>query len=381
MAIQFTDTTVGALVLGLSLVVAAPAAVALTDALDRPARATDLAPSHLLTDASRAGDRIVAAGERGHIIYSDDGGADWHQGQVPVSVTLTGIDFPTADTGWAVGHSGVVLKSEDAGQTWAVQLTGVGAAELVIAAKTERAAELEREIEQAPEADREDLEWALDDLYFALENLQADLDVGPVNPLLDVWFEDDRHGFVVGAYGMILRTNDGGDSWHDWSGHIENGSGFHLNAITRIAGGALVIVGEEGQIFVSTDRGDTWSKRDSPYEGSLFGVLGTDRAEEILVFGLRGHIFQSADLGESWSAVPTDASATLNGGALLDDGRIVLVGNGGAVLTSNPERTRFTVNYRGGREGVMAVVPLSANKLLVMGESGVKPTDAHGNDL
>ena len=51
------------------------------------------------------------------------------------------------------------------------------------------------------------------DLYFSLENLQADLEIGPVNPFLDVWFENENNGFVVGAYGMFLRTTDGGKTW------------------------------------------------------------------------------------------------------------------------------------------------------------------------
>lgn len=373
--------TLGAACIGLSMASAAPAVSAMADIIEIPARPTDLAPVNLLNDADRAGDRIVAAGERGHIIFSDNGGDSWTQAEVPVSVTLTGVDFGTETHGWAVGHSGVVLHSEDAGETWNLQLTGIRAAELAIETRKEQIEAMEARIEEAPEDEVEDLEWALEDLIFSLENMQADLEIGPVNPFLDVWFENESHGFVVGAYGMILRTTDGGQSWKDKGPQIDNPRSFHLNGITRVAGGALVIVGEAGQIYVSEDNGDTWESRESPYEGSLFGALGTGNEDEILVFGLRGNTLKSTDLGETWEMIPNEGGATLNDGAVGDDGRITLVGNSGAVLVSTDGGENFRPYFREDREGVMDVVPLSGTDLMIVGEGGVKFTDALGKDL
>ena len=381
MANRLMCNTLGAACFGLSLATAAPSVFALADIIETPAMPTDLAPESLLTDADRAGDRIVAAGERGHIIFSDNGGDSWTQGEVPVSVTLTGVDFGTETHGWAVGHSGVVLHSEDAGQTWDLQLTGVDAAKLAIETRKDEIAAMEERIEEAPEEEVGDLEWALDDLIFSLENMQADLEIGPVNPLLDVWFENANHGFVVGAYGMFLRTTDGGKSWKDMGQQLDNPRSFHLNSITRITGGALVIVGEAGQIFVSVDGGDTWERRESPYEGSLFGVMGTGGVNEVLAFGLRGNTFMSTDLGKNWKVVPNEGGATLNDGAVSGDGRITLVGNSGAVLTSTDGGKSFRPYFRDDREGVMDVVPLPDTDLLILGEGGVKFTDARGEDL
>lgn len=380
MAKRLMRNTLGAACFGLSMTMAAPQVLALADIIDTPSRSTLLAPENLLNDADRAGERIVAAGERGHIIFSDDGGKTWVQGQVPVSVTLTGVDFGTDKHGWAVGHSGVVLRTEDAAKSWELQLTGIGAAKLAIETRKEQIAAMEEQIEEAPEEEVGDLEWALDDLIFSLENMEADLEVGPVNPLLDVWFENDTHGFVVGAYGMLLRTTDGGKTWSDWGPKLDNPRGYHLNGITRITGGALVIVGEAGQIFVSVDNGESWEKRESPYEGSLFGALGTGSVNEILAFGLRGNTFISTDLGKNWKVVPNEGAATLNNGAVADDGRITLVGNSGAVLMSTNGGESFRPYFRSDREGVMDVVPLSGTDLLILGEGGVKFTDARGRN-
>lgn len=380
MATSLMCKTLGAACLGLSMACASPIAFALEDVIDKPARPTELAPESLLNDVVRAGDRIVAVGERGHIIYSDDEGQSWTQAQVPVSVTLTGIDFSSDAKGWAVGHSGVVLHSEDAGANWEIQLTGIRAAELAIASQEDAIANMEARVEAAPEDEKGDLEWALDDLYFSLENMQADLDIGPVNPFLDVWFGDNDNGFVVGAYGMLFHTKDGGETWQDWAPKLENPQKFHLNSVTRVAGGAMVIVGEAGQIHVSVDGGDTWERRESPYPGSLFGVIGTGRVNEILAFGLRGTLMFSSDLGKSWSMVNTGSTATLNDGMAKDD-RVVLVGNGGTVLTSGNGGDTFRDYVRADRQGLMSVVPADGTDLLMVGESGVTITDAQGKNL
>jgi len=381
MAKRLMCKTLGAVCLGLSMVWSAPAAYAIADVIETPARPTDLAPDRLLTDVTRAGDRIVAVGERGHIIYSDNEGESWTQSEVPVSVTLTGIDFGSETHGWAVGHSGVILHSDDAGETWELQFTGVQALELAIAAKEEQIAAMEERIEAAPEAEKGDLEWALDDMVYAVEIMQSDLDIGPVNPLLDVWFKNESEGIAVGAYGMVLHTDDGGASWQYWSPRIDNPTSFHLNAITQVTGGALVIVGEAGQIHVSVDGGQTWELRESPYEGSLFGVIGTGGVNEILTFGLRGTMLFSTDLGKSWRVVPNTADATLNDGVVAGDGRIILVGNSGVVLTSGNGAESFRELVRSDREGVMSVVPVSGTGLLIVGEGGATITDARGKNL
>ena len=118
-----------------SLAAAPPSATAqqLTagaDPLQRPALQAPRATRGVMLAVATAGSRIVAVGERGITLWSDDGGKTWHQAEVPVSVTLTGLSFPTATEGWAVGHGGVVLHSADGGQHWTRQLDGRAAAQL-----------------------------------------------------------------------------------------------------------------------------------------------------------------------------------------------------------------------------------------------------------
>ena len=99
---------------------------AINDLLLLPAVKSPRATGSVLLDVTRAGQRLVAVGERGHVLYSDDNGQNWQQGAVPVSVTLTAVHFPGAQKGWAVGHDGVVLHSQDGGENWSDLQTIVG---------------------------------------------------------------------------------------------------------------------------------------------------------------------------------------------------------------------------------------------------------------
>ena len=108
-------------------------------ALDRPAVHSAQAARAVLLGAALAGTRIVAVGERGIVLWSDDGGARWQQAQVPTSVTLTAVRFADPRTGWATGHGGTVLGTQDGGQSWQRLLDGHAVAKALLADAQTRA--------------------------------------------------------------------------------------------------------------------------------------------------------------------------------------------------------------------------------------------------
>src|SRR6187551_1324135 len=89
------------------------------DSANRPAEIEPLASSSLLLDLAVAGTRIVAVGERGHVMLSDDQGATWRQAKsVPTRTMLTAVYFADDEYGWAVGHDETILNTMDGGETW-----------------------------------------------------------------------------------------------------------------------------------------------------------------------------------------------------------------------------------------------------------------------
>ena len=174
------------------------------------------------------------------------------------------------------------------------------------------------------------------------------------SPLLDVWFQDTRHGLAVGAYGSLFETTDGGAHWQDVAERLDNPDQYHLNGIAAVKDAGLFIVGEQGSMFRSRDAGQTWEHLDGPYEGSLFGAIGTARADTLLVYGLRGNLYRSSDFGSTWQAIALQGERGalefgLASATLLEDGSLVLVGNGGSVLRSTDDGQSFSVFNRPDR--------------------------------
>ncbi|WP_226457362.1 WD40/YVTN/BNR-like repeat-containing protein [Pseudomonas sp. AF03-9] len=330
---------VALLATALSLFGAVALPTAVQAASDTPAAAvfaieSPKAAKGLMIDVVHAGKRLVAVGDRGHILYSDDQGATWAQAKVPTRQLLTAVYFVDDKQGWAVGHDAQILATADGGVTW-----------------TQQFQDLKREA-----------------------------------PLLDVWFNDANHGLAVGAYGALIETTDGGKTWNDVSERLDNEDQFHLNAIAHIKDAGLFIVGEQGSMFRSSDDGQTWEKLQGPYEGSLFGVIGTAQPQTLLAFGLRGNLYRSTDFGSTWEQVELNAARGalefgLSGATLLDDGAIVVVGNGGSVVVSHDDGLTFSVFNRPDRISLSSVTAAGNGNLILAGQGGVRVATVAGAEL
>jgi len=321
----------------------AATAASFRDVLDAASFASPLAAKGLLCGLARAGKRLVAVGQRGHILTSDDAGRTWQQAAVPVSSDLLAVHFPTADAGWAVGHDGVVLNSTDAGRTWQRQLDGRALGELLAAAYSQGS----------------DAKWFAEAKRFAAQ--------GAENPLLDVCFQDARNGHVVGAFGLVLRTADGGKTWTPLLHAADNPKGLHLYAVRRI-GDAVYIAGEQGTLLKWD--GSRFAALASPYAGTLFGLVGNERA--VLAHGLRGNVVRSTDGGRSWAAVPTGVGVGLTASAVDALGRFVIVSHAGHVLVSSDDGATFVSRPLERTVPAAAVVGGDAGMLVVAGPRGVQ---------
>ncbi len=352
---------------------------AANDLLELPAKLSEKAASSMLLDIVNTGTRLVAVGEWGHILYSDDNGHHWDQASVPTSLTLTAVHFATPLKGWAVGHDGIVLHTNDGGKTWLKQLDGFKGNELNLAHTKTLVADKEAELSGAPEADRDGLATELDDLQYELENLESAVkDRICCEPLMDVWFKNDREGFVIGAYGQFYHTTDGGESWTPWWDRIDNPDGFHLNAIAQ-AKGALFIAGEAGTLYRSTDGGEHFTALESPYEGSFFGVVASPDQSYVFAFGLGGNAAYSNDLGQTWKHIQTKAGAALAGGVVRSDGSVLLVSYSGVLLSGSGKTGTFTTRRIG--KGWTGVTEAGNGQVVLVGIGGVHRPEIKSADF
>lgn len=335
---------------------------------------TPRSQSQLLTAMAQAGDRLVAAGARGTVIYSDDAGATWRQADVPVAVMLTGLCFPTPERGWAVGHDGVVLSSADGGATWARQFDGDAGNRQVLAFARQRVERLSRQVESAGGAKRLEAEKALETAEDALAGVESAAKFGPSRPLLGVWFRDAKQGYAVGAFGMAFATRDGGSTWRLIADRLPNDRDLHLYAVASPAPGVILIAGEEGRIYRSTDDGETWQGLPSLTKGSLYGLEVVDRAgqKRVIAFGFGGKVFRSDDLGASWVPVASGADSALFGGAVRPGGQVLLVGNNGIAVRSVDGGETFRASQAKGGRPLMAAA-FAKGGWIAAGWGGVTP--------
>lgn len=273
-------------------------------AVERPAVMVQRPASAVLLGAANAGQRTVAVGERGVLIVSDDGGAQWRQVALPTSVTLTAVRFADARHGVAVGHGGTVLTSSDGGDTWTRRLDGLRLAQLAL-----QSAQRSGDAAAVRDAER----------------LVAE---GADKPFLDVLVWDARRFLAVGAFGLAFATEDGGLTWTSWMERLPNPKGMHLY-VARRSGDSVLLAGEQGLLLRSGDNGQSFAPLASPYAGSWF--TGEVSGQEMLLAGLRGNVWRSADGGAQWAQIANPRPASITA-SLARGSEVLLANQAGQVL-------------------------------------------------
>lgn len=304
----------------------------------RPAEIVKLAANGLMLDVANSGKHLFVVGDRGTVLVSNNA-RDWAQVQTPVRSALTGVDFADQETGYAVGHDAVILKTSDGGKSW------------------------------------------------ELQNFQPELE----KPFLSVLALDADNVLAIGAYGLMYRTSDGGGSWNEVDAPAILEEELHLNAISRLSDGSLLVVGEQGTMGHSSDGGLSWTRVESPYDGSLYGALPSGPTGA-LIYGLRGNVYRSDDVKKGqWSQVDLGTVSSFFGGTSLDDGSIALVGLAGKALrldssgTVTPiQVTRLQTDANGVTSdkevtGSFAAATSWAGRLIVVGELGVQSASLNQN--
>lgn len=338
--------------------VAHAASDVIVDTLREPAPVVDLRLPAPVLAVSRAGEALVSVGLHGLIQRSVDGGQTWQQMPSPVASDLVQVRFRDAFNGWAVGHDSVVLHSVDGGLTWKTQLDGRSVLTLLrgfygpLAAKgDEVAASMLQEITLALSTS------ATPDVLSA--------------PFLDVLFDAQGHGFVVGAFGMVLRSADDGKTWEPWTDHTDNERRMHLYGLAE-DGGVFYISGEQGLLMRLDPGAQRFTQITTPYAGTLFGVNA--KADLLLVYGLRGNLYASRDNGLAWQKVETGINSSLV--STVDQGTTtVLVSQGGQIVALDRNTLQVTplapapggdiyAASESGQAGQLIVTRFSGTKLV-----------------
>lgn len=307
-----------------------------------PALMVTVAARERLLGVAQAGKRLVAVGQQGVILTSEDG-KNWKQSPCPVSQMLTRVRFLDDKTGWAVGYDGVILKTADAGGSWVVQ------------------------------------------------HLDS-----KSRPLYDVLFTDANNGIAVGGYGTWLATTDGGKTWAAQESNPIALLGLHINNLKKLSDGSLFLAGEKGLMARSTDSGATWTMFKPIYVGSIFGVLPLD-GNAVMAYGMRGNIFVTDDITKAvtqpvpdpldyapemaadaaamaalgWKRLENPSKESLFGAMREKGGEVLLVGINGTALRSEMAAGKVTPVKLKADETLVDVLPYGG-RMIAVGKRGAQ---------
>ncbi|MGB8416815.1 WD40/YVTN/BNR-like repeat-containing protein [Paraburkholderia sp.] len=285
------------------------------------AEQTTSALSTAMLGAATAGTRIVSVGDHGAVLLSDDDGAHFRQAKrVPTSSSLTSVTFVNEKTGWAVGQWGVILRTDDGGDTWKLQR----------------------------------------------------VDLANDRPLFSVYFKAASEGWAVGLWSLMLHTTNGGASWEAITLLPPPGSqkaDINLNCVFADEKGELFVSAERGLVLKSEDDGKSWSYSNTGYAGSFWtGAALKDGT--ILVAGLRGSIYRSSDDGVTWHNVSSGLRSSVTGMFQRASGTVVGIALEGVSLVSNDNGKTFEGVQRSDRIPLTAVTESNDQKLLLFSDSG-----------
>jgi photosystem II stability/assembly factor-like uncharacterized protein len=218
------------------------------------------------------------SGQDGLILHTVDGGKTWQRQKSGTSLYLFGLDFVTQQEGWVVGDQATYMHTVDGGKTWKLHK------------------------------------------FSASENLSEDEELVAADPILyAVQFIDANTGWIVGEFGKIYHTKDGGKTWTEQQESLLRGGTVQVGgrAVTRAIdiptffGVHFVdtrnglVAGLDGTVARTSDGGENWKFQEfdiDPQIPLVDPLFQPYMMRDITgwALGAAGHVVRQADLSEPW---------------------------------------------------------------------------------
>jgi len=255
-----------------------------------------------------------AVGSPGAVYTTVNGGQKWIQRPYGGTDWLTGVDFVDSKTGWVIGtyNEGVpaiILHTEDGGRHWVYQTN--------------------------PTA---------------------------TDVFTDVKFANATTGCIVGRYGTILRTTNGGDTWVQVSSGITSG----LGSVVLRASGVGYALGSSGRMLKTKDFGATWASLSRATTKDLRSASFVS-SKKGWVVGAGGLILKTTNGGGSWVRQTSHTAQALAGVDFVDGLHGWAVGGKGAIVRTN-DGGKTWAGQRSGTKAFLFAVDCRGARGWVVGE-------------
>lgn len=293
-----------------------------------------------------------------------------------------GMDF-RGDQGIVVGSFGQVMITEDGGDTWEEEKAPTDLALLAVALHDSGAIAVGQQGLV---------------LLRGLEGEWQEVSVDTEERLLNVAANRHGHAVIVGAFGTLLASSDGGRNWTDvaprWA-ELAAAANVPADATGATAepsmydakvfdDGVMLIAGELAYVLRSADGGKSWqftNFAEALTEGEDAQASAAPTINDIQVredgtgfaVGQSGAVFKTADSGRSWTKLSTPLTEiNLLAVASRGSGAVIAVGMRSAIFSEDDgeswqtlEALDLDINWY----SAIQVAP-DASEMLAVGHSG-----------
>jgi photosystem II stability/assembly factor-like uncharacterized protein len=246
----------------------------------------------------------------GTILHTANGGTDW-QSQLSGTIhALRGVSAIDANAATAVGDSGIILRTTNGGEIWELQPSGTACSLRAVSFTDANTGTVVGDSGTILRTTNGGTIW-------------ISQTSGTMNNLRGVSFINSNIGTAVGDSGTILRTTSGGITWTSQLIQHTDPKTYKLYGVsftdadtgtavgyTSFVDNISPSIGPGGIILRTTDGGITWHSEATPYVSTifsgcpLFGVSFTDANTGTAVgpdtIGFAGVIWRITPDSESW---------------------------------------------------------------------------------
>jgi photosystem II stability/assembly factor-like uncharacterized protein len=227
--------------------------------------------------------------------------------------------------------------------------------------------------------------------------------------LTEIQFVDAQHGWIVGHYGVVLATADGGETWQKQLDGIQAAQ-LRLNDVQARKGNEQelseanrfvedgpdkpflnlyfsdarngYVVGAYNFIFRTHDGGKSWlpwlHRLDNPMGLHLYGMAEADGV--LMIAGEQGMLLRSTDGGEHFTVLDSPYEGSFFGVLAEPDGAFVVYGLRGHLFRSTDAGQNWIQLDTHEEVALSAVSMLADGRLLVASQSGALLVNKNGPD-
>lgn len=316
----------------------------------------------LFQSIAHVGERVAVVSSTGAFIFSQDNGASWQRQSLEGRPSL--IDVTACDNGqfYALDSEKRVwlLSDSDTSTAWPPIDTYGRTLSIHCAPGNQLWVSASEALLYRRDLDSDQWqEFALEEQLAAAADTTADNanadpyadefedDYMPPPQFTDIHFFDSKNGFVIGEFGTLIASKDGGDTW-DLRTPVPND--FYPMASAFLDTKNLWVGGLDGVIWMTSDGGTNWQRQETGTSAPIYGIYAGAPG----VFAVGGGAKLVEYRNSAWQPVANSPAvlAFFRGLDVLTDGTLLIAGSGGALeRVSIQQAAEEAAAVRDGEQG------------------------------